>query len=101
MTEAQKKRRDELGEERAKVYAREFGGFPRGTSLIAVNGHTRGWNEAWEAAIKDAQVLVEALETLGSTNFIEGECTVAPYQGRNCSQIVEEALRQWREGRSG
>lgn len=45
------KKRDELGEVAAKVYAREFGGFPKGTSLIAVNGHTRGWNEGFDAAV--------------------------------------------------
>ena len=42
----------DIGEESAKAYAREFGGFPRGTSLISVNGHTRGWNDCIKLVVK-------------------------------------------------
>lgn len=41
-----------MAEESARKYARELGGFPRGTSLIAVNGHTRGWDDCVDLMVR-------------------------------------------------
>jgi hypothetical protein len=55
---------NEIAENCAKAYARELGGFPRGTSLIAVNGHTRGWDDCADILVKPLQKrLNEYLDT--------------------------------------
>lgn len=53
---------EELGEVFAKRYARELGGWPKGTAIASVNGHTRGWDDCLREVVTPLQKELEKKE---------------------------------------
>lgn len=63
------------GEEAAKKYARELGGFPKGTTVASVNGHTRGWEDCGKSLtpilLKTLKALEDATERLEQIDMMK------------------------------
>ena len=68
LQEKLKKYSERVGEEKAKEYARSLGGFPKGMTLASVNGHTRGWDEGFTAAVELLGGAIPALEWIFEHN---------------------------------
>lgn len=95
------KMKESMGEEKAKEYARALGGFPKGMTLASVNGHTRGWDEGFAAAVELLLPCVEALEewrTATPTDEHGNYCPINQPQASRAKEALSTLERLLSEG---